>query len=99
MVSSTEGRFRHEALFYDGDDEFVALSAAFLRDGIENGEPSLVVVSAPKIGRLRAELGPLAAAVQFADMAEVGRNPARIIPAWHAFVATRAAAGTRLRGI
>ena len=32
-------------------------------------------------------------------MAHVGHNPARIIPAWHEFVAQHAAPGVRLRGI
>jgi hypothetical protein len=34
-----------------------------------------------------------------ADMAEVGSNPARIIPAWREFVARHAPSGSRLRGI
>jgi anti-sigma regulatory factor (Ser/Thr protein kinase) len=37
--------------------------------------------------------------VLFADMAEVGANPARIIPAWHDFVSRHGAEGRRLRGI
>ena len=85
-----DGPFRHEALLYAGDDEFVDRIAAFVREGVEVGEPSLVVVAAPKIGRLREELGPDAEAVQFADMQEVGINPARIIPAWRKFVGSYA---------
>jgi DcmR-like sensory protein len=46
-----------------------------------------VVVSAAKIGLLRSALGGAADRVAFADMAEVGANPARIIPAWRDFVA------------
>ena len=92
-------RFRHEALLYDGEPEFVAATAAFSRDAVAAGEPILVVVSARKIDRLRAELGDEAAAVTFADMAEVGRNPARIIPAWQEFVAGHARWGQRLRGV
>src|SRR2546421_585138 len=37
--------------------------------------------------------------VEFADMAKVGRNPARIIPVWRQFVSERAAGGGRIRGI
>jgi anti-sigma regulatory factor (Ser/Thr protein kinase) len=37
--------------------------------------------------------------VLFADMAEVGANPARIIPAWHDFVTRHGGEGRRLRGI
>lgn len=57
------------------------------------------MVSAAKIERLRAELGGDADSVQFADMAGVGANPARIIPAWHDFVAAHAGGGQRFRGI
>ena len=34
----------------------------------------------------RSDLGPQEASVRYADMAEVGANPARIIPAWRDFV-------------
>jgi anti-sigma regulatory factor (Ser/Thr protein kinase) len=91
--------FRHEALLYAGEDEFVAEASTFVRAGIQADEPTLVVVSERKIDRLREALGADAAQVAFADMAHVGTNPARIIPAWHRFVAEHAAPGTRLRGI
>src|SRR5689334_3569041 len=37
--------YRHEALIYAGEDDFVAKTTAFLRDGVEAGEPALFVVS------------------------------------------------------
>jgi anti-sigma regulatory factor (Ser/Thr protein kinase) len=95
----TEG-FRHEALLYAGDDGFVEGTLAWLRDAVAADEPTLVVVSAAKIARLREELGAAAAErVTFADMAEVGINPARIIPAWREFVDAHSGRGRRLRGI
>jgi anti-sigma regulatory factor (Ser/Thr protein kinase) len=84
---------------YAGVDEFVDGMSTFLRDGVAAGEPSLVVVSARKIRLLRAALGSDADAVLFADMADVGSNPARIIPAWREFVSERGGAGRALRGI
>jgi anti-sigma regulatory factor (Ser/Thr protein kinase) len=92
-------RFRHEALLYAGDDQFAEACSAFLRDGVEAGEPTLVVAVADKLERLREALDSHAEHVQFADMAEVGRNPARIIPAWQEFVGEHAVEGLRLRGI
>jgi anti-sigma regulatory factor (Ser/Thr protein kinase) len=91
--------FRHEALLYAGREEFLQGTAAFIRDGIAAGEPALVVVSAEKVGLLREELGGDADDVQFADMSEVGANPARIIQAWRDFVAERADPWTPVRGI
>lgn len=91
--------FRHEALFYSGDVEFATSTVDFLREGVAGGEPTLVVVDVTKIRMLRSALGIDADAVLFADMAEVGRNPARIIPAWRDFVAEHSGKGRPLRGI
>lgn len=98
-MSDTAATFRHEAIFYDGDDGFVARTMPFLREGIEGGEPIFVVVGAEKIARLRHELGPDADRIHFADMAGVGKNPARIIPAWTDFVDEAGAKGKPFRGI
>ena len=77
--------FRHEAFFYAGDDEFLEGTGAFIQDAVQAEEPILVVVSARKIGLLRERLRSDAGEVHFADMEEVGTNPARIIPAWTDF--------------
>jgi len=91
--------FRHEALLYAGMADFLAGTVPFVRGGVEAGEPVLVVESTAKIALLRAELGSDARSVVFADMADVGANPARIIPAWRDFVKQHGAGGRRLRGI
>ena len=93
------GDFRHEALFYGGLDGFVEGTSAFVREGLEAGEPTLVVAGSDKLAALRAELGAQADLVQFADMGDVGLNPARIIPAWVDFLAHSAPDGRRVRGI
>jgi anti-sigma regulatory factor (Ser/Thr protein kinase) len=90
--------YRHEAMLYAGDDGFVDGVASFVRAGVEADEPVLVVVQAHKLDVLRAALAEDADRVQFADMAAVGHNPARIIPAWRAFVAEHAGEG-RIRGV
>jgi len=91
--------YRHEALFYSGRAAFVEATIPFLTEAITEQEPTLVVVSAAKIADLRQALGAEADRVVFADMAEVGTNPARIIPAWESFLRTHGAPGRRLRGI
>jgi anti-sigma regulatory factor (Ser/Thr protein kinase) len=91
--------FRHEALFYDGPADFVDKTAPFIRQGVAANEAILVVVSAAKIERLRAALGRDAGRVRFADMDDVGLNPARIIPAWRDFVTEHADDGRPFRGI
>jgi anti-sigma regulatory factor (Ser/Thr protein kinase) len=93
--------FRHEAMLYDGLDAFVDGASAFVRDGHEAGEPVLVVTGSEKLVALRDAVGDTrgGAPVLYADMAEVGGNPARIIPAWREFVAAHASGGRRVRGI
>ncbi len=91
--------FRHTALFYSGLDDYVRRTSAFLREGIAAGEPALVVIAPEKAALLREELEADAAAVVFADMNEVGRNPARIIPAWRDFVDEHLTAERPVRGI
>ena len=78
--------FDHEAMMYAGPEGFLAGAVPFIREGLEAGEPMLVAVKADRIAALRGELGADADEVTFADMAVMGRNPGRIIPAWRDFV-------------
>jgi anti-sigma regulatory factor (Ser/Thr protein kinase) len=91
--------FSHEALLYANEDEFLGGTLSFMREGLEQDEPMLVVLAAHKNERLRSELGDDGWRVLFADMGEVGANPARIIPAWQGFVSARADDETPVRGI
>jgi anti-sigma regulatory factor (Ser/Thr protein kinase) len=89
--------FRHEVMLYDSPDTFVDGAAPFIRDALAAREPIMVAIGAEKIDLLRSWLGEDADRVEFADMAELGANPARIIPAWQAFV--DAHPGQAMRGI
>jgi anti-sigma regulatory factor (Ser/Thr protein kinase) len=91
--------YRHEALLYRGDDEFVAGTVPFIREGLAAGQSVMVAVIAPKIELLRQALAGDANRVTFVDMAQLGANPARIIPAWREFVEEHAATGQPIRGI
>jgi anti-sigma regulatory factor (Ser/Thr protein kinase) len=91
--------FAHEALLYSGDEGFLEGTEPFVRDGVEAGEAVLVAVPSRRAGLLREALGDDAESVMFADMAQLGRNPGRIIPAWRDFVDDHAPRGKGLRGI
>lgn len=91
--------FRHTAMLYAGDDEFVAGALRFLHEALTRGEPAMVVVSPRKIALLRTALGADAGRVRFEDMGRVGTNPARIIPAWSEFVREAGGAERPLHGI
>jgi anti-sigma regulatory factor (Ser/Thr protein kinase) len=94
-----EHDFRHLVLFYDDDDRFLEGTVPYLRSGLEAEEPMLVAVGAAKIELLKGELGADAEKIRFADMEALGRNPARIIPAWREFVDEHVADGAQARGI
>ena len=90
------GTFHHEALFYAGPDEYLAATVPFVREGLEAGEAILVAAPAERVELLHGALDGDAGRVRFEDMARIGRNPARIIPAWREF---HDAHGGRVRGI
>jgi anti-sigma regulatory factor (Ser/Thr protein kinase) len=99
LSASAQHAFRHEALFYAGESGFLAGTVPFLREAIAVGGPVMVAVGAGKIRALQAELGSEAQSVHFVDMGKLGRNPARIIPAWRDFVVANADDEHGLRGI
>jgi len=91
------GGFQHQALIYEGGDEYLAGTVPFLRAALEAGEPILVAVGRAQRELLESELGSEAGRARFLDMQEVGRNPASIIPLWREFVDE--AGGRSVRGI
>ncbi|RSN55167.1 anti-sigma regulatory factor [Amycolatopsis sp. WAC 04182] len=72
--------FVHPALFYRGQDDYLAGTVPFIRQGLDGGEPVAVSVPGPNLDLLRTALGEDAERVRLLDMTEEGRNPGRIIP-------------------
>jgi anti-sigma regulatory factor (Ser/Thr protein kinase) len=96
------GTYRHEAFLYRGEDEFIDVARTFVRDAIDAAEPVMLAISAAKGERLRSELRDELVGhddVLFVDINEIGRNPARIIPAWRQFLQTHHGDGRGARGI
>lgn len=75
----------HIAVFYRSGAEFADQVSAFVRAGLAEGDAVMVAVPRPRALIIRNALGTHADRVSFADMASLGRNPGRIIPAVHAF--------------
>ncbi|HEU5157368.1 MAG TPA: anti-sigma factor RsbA family regulatory protein [Streptosporangiaceae bacterium] len=71
--------FRHPALFYSGERDYLDGTLSFVRAGLRAGDPVAVAVPGPNLALLRDALGPDAAAVHMVDMRLRGRNPGRII--------------------
>src|SRR5438132_5788606 len=88
-----DDRFRHEALIYGDDYEFLAAAHPFIADALAGAEPVLVAVAAERARSLKGSFGGDAGAVRFTDMEALGRNPARLIPAWRRFLSEHAQDG------
>ena len=92
--------FRHEMLFYeDGDHGFLDGTLDLVESAIAAQAAVYVAVTPARAVALREALGDHAERVHFADMPRLGRNPARIIPMWQAFVSERASGNGRALGI
>jgi anti-sigma regulatory factor (Ser/Thr protein kinase) len=70
----------HEALFYRDAQDYAVGVKRFLHEGFELAEPALVAVPGSHVDALRSMVGPETDLLRFVDMAQVGRNPGRIIP-------------------
>ncbi len=79
--------FRHRALFYHDRGEYLAALRSFIPASRARAVAVLVALPQHKAQLVRRDLGNDSAHVIFLDMAELGRNPARIIPAFLTYAA------------
>ena len=89
--------FQHQALIYEGADEYLAGTVPFLWAALEAEQPVLVAVAWERAELLMRELGGDARWVQFVAIEEVARNPAALVPLWRSFVDENG--GAPVRGI
>ncbi len=90
--------FSHEALFYADDAEFLDGTTRFVREGLEREEAVLVAVSGSRFAALKDTFHD-EPGIGLVDMAVLGANPARIIPAWYDFLEVNAERGVSVRGV
>ena len=90
--------FSHVAFLYSDLAEFLDETCGFVREGLERDEAVLVATGGDRLAGLRSFFGT-EPDVQLVEMAEVGANPARIIPVWRQFLDEHVAAGRSVRGI
>jgi anti-sigma regulatory factor (Ser/Thr protein kinase) len=77
--------FRHLALLYRGSGEYLSALRAFVQACAARGDAVFVALPKRKAQLVRQELSDVAH-MTLTDMAELGRNPARIIPAVLSYV-------------
>lgn len=85
-AGSSEAGLVHDAFLYRAVDEYVGTIMTFLRGDAAGRPPALVAVPGPRMSLLRALLDDGLQPVTFADMGELGRNPARLTAAMCRFV-------------
>jgi anti-sigma regulatory factor (Ser/Thr protein kinase) len=90
--------YAHIAAFYRATSEYAEAVGGFIQAGLDGGEPVMVAVPRQNALLLRDHLGVRADRVSFTDMATLGRNPSRIIPAVQAFVQSRGGQQVRYVG-
>ncbi|WP_052397464.1 sensor histidine kinase [Streptomyces sp. NRRL F-5123] len=93
--------FRHELYAYKGDSGFLQGAVSFVRDALAADETVLIAVGDDKRRMLRDALDGDSAGrqVSFVDTGALGRNPGRLIPAWHDWIAKSVGKGLPVRGI
>ena len=74
-------RSRHAALFYQGPGDYLPALSNVITASRARGDALFIAVPGDRVSLLREMLGAGSADVTLADMTELGRNPARIIPA------------------
>lgn len=97
-VSAAPDGFSHEAFLYSSPAEFLDGTSSYVREGLEREESIMVAVTGDRARWLREFFGG-EPDVRLVDMAALGANPARIIPAWRQFLDDKAARGRGVRGI
>lgn len=100
MLSGMAGRYRHDALTYAGEDDFVRFATAFLSMGIEDGEPGILITTPQRVSAVRESLSDLTVplnTIQFVDTASEVRHPAVALSVLQGFVEHNA--GRAVRGI
>jgi hypothetical protein len=78
----SSAKLRHGAFVYEGDDEYVARSLAFLKEGLEAGEGCIVAHTRDGIAMMREALESDADRVTFVDVGSVYTRPARALAAY-----------------
>jgi anti-sigma regulatory factor (Ser/Thr protein kinase) len=79
----TDAAFRHDAFVHESQDEYVARSVAFLKEGLDAGEAAIVGNTRDGLAVMRDALGPDADRVTFCDNGSFYTRPARTLAGYY----------------
>jgi anti-sigma regulatory factor (Ser/Thr protein kinase) len=74
---------RHSAFVHDSEEDFLARSVPFVREGLEAGEGAIVARTRPGLAVMREALGDDADRVRLIDVSSAYTRPARMLTAYH----------------
>jgi anti-sigma regulatory factor (Ser/Thr protein kinase) len=80
VAATPRDQLPHVALFYRNRGECLTVLGDFIRASRARGDAVFVAVPERQAGQVRRDLGDDSAQVALVDIAELGRNPSRIIP-------------------
>ncbi|MFI0999420.1 anti-sigma factor RsbA family regulatory protein [Streptomyces galbus] len=87
----------HQGLVYGSDEEFLAATVPFCREGLARGEAVLAVTTGTNIGLLRRALDDVSGQVEYADAQDWYQRPGATLGAYHRWVDRRTAGGAHRR--
>jgi anti-sigma regulatory factor (Ser/Thr protein kinase) len=90
---------QHEAVFYDGVDDFVTATLPFARDAVAAGEPLIVVEPSAQLAALREAMGADAAGAEFYEAADWYLSPGKAFKAYLDWVTAGLEHAPRVRTI
>ena len=98
-MTSNGTTLRHNALVYGSQDEYVARSVPFLREGLAAGEGAIVAHTRPGLAMMREALGDDADQVTFVDVSSAYTRPAWTLAAYHEVYAAELRKTPSLRAV
>jgi hypothetical protein len=87
LAQSRIAQLRHGALLYSGRGEYLSGVASFAAAAVEAGDPVLAACASPGLDLLRQRLNGHGSLATWADMRDIGVNPARLIDRIRLFTA------------
>ena len=79
----SEAAIRHHAFVYESDEEYVAGTAAFLKEGLGAGEAAIVANTRDGLAMMRDALGADADRVAFVDVSSTYTRPAHTVASYY----------------
>ncbi|KUN35489.1 hypothetical protein AQJ30_25530 [Streptomyces longwoodensis] len=91
------GGLTHQGLVYGSDEEFLAATVPFCREGLTRGDAVLAVTTGTNIGLLRRALADVSGQVEYVDAQDWYHHPGATLGAYHRYVDRCTATGAHQR--